>query len=70
MTRIFASVSFGLVWLLGLWWFSGPLAWMPLFILAVCGAVMGILFYLGLGAWLAWIERSDHDAHEGESRSG
>jgi fatty acid desaturase len=69
MTRIFASVSFGLLSLLALWWFSGPLAWTPLLILILCSVLAGILFHVALGTWLAWIERRAHNSPD-ERRTG
>jgi fatty acid desaturase len=70
MTRIFVSLSFGLLWLLALWWFGGPLAWAPLLILVLCSALAGFLFHVALGAWLAGIERCAHNSPDGESRTG
>jgi len=70
MNRIFASISVGLLCLLTLWWFSGPIAWQPLLILALCSAVMALLFHWALGAWLGWIERPDHPAPENERQTG
>ena len=69
MTRILAGVSFGLLWMLAMWWLNGPLDWAPLLILALCGALAGLLFYWALGAWLSRIERRVGDARD-KSRAG
>jgi len=62
MNRIFGAVIFGLLWTIAMWWLNRPLDWVPLLILALCGAVGGCLFYLASRYWLGWIERRDRRA--------
>jgi len=40
-----------------MWWLNRPLDWVPLLILALCGALAGYLFYWASRFWLGWIER-------------
>jgi len=61
MNRIFGAVIFGLLWTIAMWWLNRPLDWVPLLILALCGAVGGYLFYLASRVWLGWIARRKQD---------
>jgi RsiW-degrading membrane proteinase PrsW (M82 family) len=49
-----SAVVFAVLWTLLMWWSRGPLEQIPLFILVLCGALGGALWYWLYGMWFRW----------------
>lgn len=53
-----SAVVFAVLWTLLMWWSRGPLDPVSLVMLAVAGAVAGLVWYWLYGKWFRWyIER-------------
>ena len=53
-----SAVVFAVLWTLLMWWSRGPMEQVPLFLLILCGALAGGLWYWLYGKWFRWyIER-------------
>jgi hypothetical protein len=53
-----SAVVFAIFWTLLMWWSRGPMDTIPFIIMALCGAVAGVVWYWLYGKWFRWyIER-------------
>jgi len=48
------SVSFALLWVLGMLWWSGPMNTARAVVLVAFGILAGILWYFGMKLWMRW----------------
>jgi len=51
---VLASVSFALLWVLGMLWWSGPMNTARAVVLVAFGILAGILWYFGMKLWMRW----------------
>jgi hypothetical protein len=49
-----ASLAFAVMWTVMMWWWSAPLDTAAIVILAIAGAVTGLLWYWLYGKWFRW----------------
>jgi hypothetical protein len=49
-----SSVAMAVMWTVMMWWWNAPLETVPLVILAVCGALVGLGWYWLYGKWFRW----------------
>jgi hypothetical protein len=52
-----AAVMFAVLWTAGMWWMRAPLDAVPLVILFITGAIVGVLWYWLYGKWFRWYFR-------------
>jgi hypothetical protein len=49
-----ASLAFAVMWTVMMWWWSAPLETAAIVILAIAGAITGLLWYWLYGKWFRW----------------
>jgi hypothetical protein len=49
-----SSLAFAVMWTAMMWWWNAPLETAGLVILAIAGAICGLLWYWLYGKWFRW----------------